>query len=142
MPLPPELQALDLTPHPEGGFFRETHRSAHCTVIDFVLLHGQVSRWHRVHGGEEVWLHHRGAPLDLHLWDEQGPVTCHRLGAGQATAVVPPGVWQAAEPVQRPGAPSYSWVSCVVSPPFQFENFELGTAAHPRQPGLERFEPV
>ena len=34
-----------------------------------MLLAGTFSAWHRVHGAEEVWLHHRGAPVALHLWD-------------------------------------------------------------------------
>lgn len=137
MNLPDDLLALDLTPHPEGGFFRETHRSEACTVIDFVLLADQVSRWHRVHGAEEVWLHHRGAPLALHLLHDDGRHERIRLDADRATAVVPAGCWQAAEPLDG----DWVWVSCVVAPPFTFDRFELGNADGPHVDGLERFGP-
>ncbi len=53
-----------LQPHPEGGWYRELHRSAGqvkrredgrqragLTVIVFLLTEGQRSRWHRVEGG-------------------------------------------------------------------------------------------
>jgi predicted cupin superfamily sugar epimerase len=138
MKLPDHLVSLGLTAHPEGGFFRETHRSPLCTVIDFVLLAGQVSRWHRVLGAEEVWMHHKGAPLDLHLFDG----TAHeriRLGLSRATAVVPADVWQAAEPLVDHSEHDYTWVSCVVTPPFTFDRFELGTRDGPHIHGLERF---
>ena len=36
---------------------------------------------------------------------------------------MPPGAWQAAEPVA--GAHGYVLVGCTVSPPFTFDNFEL-----------------
>lgn len=139
MALPPELEALHLTPHPEGGFYRETHRSEQCTVIDFVLLAGSYSAWHRVHEAEEVWLHHRGQPLVLHLWDGLRHERIV-LGAGQATAVVPAGVWQAAEPIGDDAL--YAWVSCVVAPPFAFERFELATAALELPAALQRLLPA
>jgi hypothetical protein len=139
MHLPDDLRLLGLAPHPEGGFFRETHRSAQCTVIDFVLLSGQVSRWHRVHGAEEVWLHHRGAPLALHLLHADGTHERIRIDEERSTAVVPAGCWQAAEPLVDHSPVDYCWVSCVVSPPFTFDRFELGSARGPHVDGLERF---
>jgi len=141
MQLPAPLRHLGLASHPEGGFFRETHRSEQCTVIDFVLLSGQVSRWHRVHGAEEVWLHHHGAPIALHLLHDDGTHERIRLDVDRSTAVVPPGLWQAAEPLVDHGAFDYSWASCVVTPPFTFERFELGAADGPHVEGLERFGP-
>lgn len=87
MPPPPTLDdlitRLDLRPHPEGGHFRETHRStitiprdalpagypadrAACTCILFLLPTGVRSRWHRVRS-EEIWIHQQGDPLRLRI---------------------------------------------------------------------------
>ena len=50
---------LELKPHAEGGWFRETFRDAeghegraHSTAILFLLKAGEVSRWHRVDADE------------------------------------------------------------------------------------------
>jgi len=135
--LPAALAHLGLAPHPEGGWFRETHRSAHCTVIDFVLLPGEVSAWHRVSHGEEVWMHHRGGSLTLHQW-RPGEAPSHtELGPDCATSVVPQGTWQAAEPTGK----AWVWVSCVVAPPFAFEHFELASASLEVPPPLVHLLP-
>jgi len=118
--LPHDLQHLGLQPHPEGGWYRETHRSAHCTVIDFVLLPGERSALHRVADRDEVWVHHLGGPLRLHLLVD-GVASSVVLDAGRASAVVPPGAWQGAEPLTD----AWVWVSCIVAPPFAFDAFEL-----------------
>ena len=50
------IALLDLKPHPEGGYFRETFRDGagrgHSTAIYFLLKAGEVSRWHRVDAAE------------------------------------------------------------------------------------------
>lgn len=139
----PELaRLLDLEAHPEGGWFKETWRSAvqvappgydgtraSATAIYFVLGAGEVSRWHRVRSAE-LWLWHAGVPLALTLGGAgERPaedVTELLLGpdvaAGQRPqAVVPAGCWQAARPVEDGDV----LVSCVVSPGFEFADFEL-----------------
>lgn len=126
------VEALGLAPHPEGGWYRETWaveteagRRAPATAIHFLLRRGERSRWHRV-DADELWLWHAGAPLLLSIAETgTGPTRKLRLGpdvlAGEAPqVVVPAGWWQAARPV---GA--YGLVSCVVSPGFRFEGFEL-----------------
>ena len=111
---------LDLAPHPEGGFYREVHRSAACTHILFALPPGGRSRLHRVLGAEELWHHYGGGPLELHLADDAGWRTI-RLDADARVAVVPPGAWQAAEAL----GPEPTLVGCTVAPPFRFEAFVL-----------------
>lgn len=117
---------LGLEPHPEGGRYAETWRGAVGpdgravgTAIYFLLAAGERSHWHRVDAAE-VWLHHAGAPLELRIGDERvllGP----DLAAGeQPQAVVPPGAWQAAA-----STGDWTLVSCVVTPGFEFEGFEL-----------------
>src|SRR3954469_23864445 len=72
------IRTLQLQPHPEGGFYRETFRStlqvspdqrpvrSALTTIYFLLAAGGFSAWHRVHS-DEVWHWHEGEPLELLL---------------------------------------------------------------------------
>ncbi|PXX67012.1 hypothetical protein DFR70_103768 [Nocardia tenerifensis] len=125
--------ALDLAPHPEGGWFRETWRSAvefeppgysgaraSATAIYFLLLPGERSAPHTVRS-DELWLWQRGGPLVLDIGGEEvvlGPDVEH----GQVLqAVVPGGVSQAAWPV----GDEYTLVSCIVSPGFDFADFHM-----------------
>ena len=122
------IAKLELRPHPEGGWYRETWRGpevqgrASGTAILFLLRAGERSHWHRV-DADEIWLWHAGAPLMLAMG-----VTAahpHRLGpevlAGDLVqAVVPAGWWQAAW-----STGDWSLVSCTVSPGFQFDGFDL-----------------
>lgn len=126
------IHRLDLAPHPEGGWFRETWRAqgregrrSPGTAILYLLEDGQRSHWHRV-DADELWLWHAGAPLDL--------LTAEAADAHPATttlggdvlhgytpqALVPAGHWQSAE--ARLG---WTLVSCIVVPGFDFAGFEL-----------------
>jgi predicted cupin superfamily sugar epimerase len=139
--IPPLAELLDLAPHPEGGWYRETWRAptsatfdgypgarAAATAIYYLLCPGEESRWHTVRSGE-LWLWHRGGPLALRLGgagDTPGAADEVILGpdvaAGQhPQALVPPGVWQSA----RPAGAEAVLVSCVVAPGFDFADFRL-----------------
>ena len=121
---------LDLAPHPEGGWYRQTWvaegpgRPAG-TCIYFLLKEGERSHWHRV-DATEIWHFYAGAPLVLRLaGTEAGPAERLILGpdlaAGQAPQrIVPTGWWQAAE-----STGGWTLVGCTVSPGFRFEGFEL-----------------
>ena len=130
-------ERLDLQPHPEGGWFRETYRSAHAfeppgydgpraaaTAIYFLLHPGERSRWHVVRS-DELWFWHSGGPLTLTLGGTGfEPTDPHGLTLGpddHSQALVPGGVWQAAEPA---GAEPVL-VSCVVAPGFDYADFRL-----------------
>lgn len=140
------IQTLGLTPHPEGGWFREIFRSAatvmpadgrearHAlTTIYFLLETHQHSRWHRVLS-DEVWIHLEGAPLALWTSDAAlrtppahvrlGPIDVHGT---RPQHTVPAGQWQAARPIATPadGASSYTLVSCTVGPGFDFNDFSF-----------------
>jgi len=146
-PLNPDdvVRRLGLRPHPEGGFYGETFRSplrltlpdgrirSASTAIHYLLPAGAWSTWHRV-ASDEVWHHYDGAALRLYRLglDEV------RLDHDHPQAVVPAGVWQAAEP--DGGA---VLCGCTVSPGFEFEDFELGdpdrlAAEHPASAPLIR----
>ena len=129
------IEELRLSPHPEGGWFRETWRApavegarAAATAIYFLLESHQRSHWHKV-DATEIWLWQAGDPLLLSLSSgDAGPVREVKLGAdviaGDAPQViVQPDEWQAATPL--PGREGYSLVSCIVSPAFEFAGFTL-----------------
>lgn len=122
------IARLGLTPHPEGGWYRQTWAGplregrASGTAILFLLRAGERSHWHRV-DADEIWLFHAGAPLILSVGLAAAREV--RLGpdvlAGDAAqALVPAGHWQAA---RSTGA--WTLVSCTVSPGFDFAGFEL-----------------
>ena len=123
------IATLGLTPHPEGGHYRETWTAptdgrAHATGIYFLLKAGERSHWHRV-DADELWLYHSGAPLTLSISaTDTGPATDHLLTpdltAGAPQILVPTHHWQAA-------ATTGDWtlVSCIVAPGFQFDGFTL-----------------
>ena len=131
------IRGLGLTPHPEGGYYREIFRSPArvqpldgrtdrlaLTTIYFLLVAGQVSRWHRV-ASDEVWHHYEGGPLELLVADAGfGDVSRRRLGPvadkAQPVHVVVAGEWQAARPM---GA--YTLVGCTVGPGFEFSDFQM-----------------
>jgi predicted cupin superfamily sugar epimerase len=138
---PPLAEQLDLAPHPEGGWFRETWRCAAsfspegyggprsaATCIYFLLHPGEESRWHVVRS-DEPWFWHTGGSLRLRLGGDGREPSGGRsvllggdIGAGQQPqARVPGGVWQCAAPTGQ--APVL--VSCVVAPGFDFADFRL-----------------
>lgn len=133
------IDALDLAPHPEGGWYRETWRGgqgpggrAAGTAIYYLLQAGQVSRWHRVDAAE-IWHWYAGSALELSLSPDGIRRQTIRLGPGIADgqrpqAIVPEGCWQAARPLG-----DYSLVGCTVSPGFEFSGFEM--APEGWQPG-------
>jgi len=126
------VRRLDLKPHPEGGFYRETYRDprtdaggrAASTAIYFLLGLGDVSEWHRVDAAE-VWHFHAGAPLVITVSENGHDASAHHLGPdlmrGQRPQfVVPAGWWQTATSL---GA--WTLVGCTVAPGFSFEGFEM-----------------
>lgn len=135
------ISLLDLSPHPEGGWYRQTFRDAvaggdprgHSTAIYFLLKAGEVSAWHRVRDAAEVWHHYAGGPLVLTMYEEDGPVHSVTLGtdlaAGQRPqAVVPADWWQTAASLGQ-----WTLVGCTVAPGFDFSAFELAPVGW--QPG-------
>lgn len=130
------IEALGLTPHPEGGWYRETWAAPAPgggrplgTAIHFLLREGERSHWHRV-DADEIWLWHAGGSLVLSVSEtDAGPARVQTLGpevlASQAPqVVVPAGWWQSGRPVAGSAA-GYALVSCVVFPGFRFDGFDL-----------------
>lgn len=134
------ITRLALSPHPEGGWYREVHRSAEIfqtargprsalTSIYFLLEAKQRSRWHVV-ASDELWHHVGGAPLELVTYSPVTRVVKHAVlgspsDAREPTGIAPAGVWQAARSL---GA--YSLLACDVGPGFDFEDFDFVSALH------------
>jgi len=146
---------LGLEPHPEGGYFRETYRApatlytpsgerSLMTAILFLLVEGSPSGLHRL-TSDELWVHQAGGLLELALLDADRP-TGRRVLLGspekgaESQLAIAAGTWQAAGVIPGGG---WSLVSCIVSPGFDFEDFEMGhrdrlLADFPQAAGLIR----
>lgn len=127
------IRLLDLQPHPEGGYYRETFRDgrqtegrAASTAIYFLLKEGQRSHWHRV-DAVEIWHYYAGAPLALHIADGERRETIllgNALDEHQRPqAIVPANAWQSAETRGE-----WTLIGCTVAPGFEFSGFELAPA--------------
>lgn len=146
------IQALQLQPHPEGGFFSESYRSAQtmalsapgggtqqrnvCTAIYFLLEAGNFSAFHRIQS-DEIWHFYAGQALEVLELLPDGQLCCTRLGSdilrGEIPQyVVPANTWFASR-VAEGG--TFSLVGCTVAPGFDFADFRLAR----RQELLEIF---
>lgn len=136
---PPLAESLDLEAHPEGGWYRRTWTAperaqlsdgrdrAAASAILFHLPPGEASAWHRVRA-DELWIAQVGR-VELELGGT-GPAPSHDapvailgvdVAAGDAPQViVPAGTWQRTRPADADAV-----VTCVVSPEFHFDDFEL-----------------
>jgi predicted cupin superfamily sugar epimerase len=138
------IETLGLIPHPEGGYFAETFRSARhilssahpgprraSTAIYFLLRSDDFSALHRVRS-DEVWHYYAGDALELHLAGADGKWQVTRLGSELANgerpqAVVPADCHQAARPIAGPHG--YVLCGCTVAPGFEFTDFEMPARA-------------
>jgi predicted cupin superfamily sugar epimerase len=147
------IKNLDLQPHPEGGYFRETYRSVEIiskralperfsgdrvfsTCIYYLLDRDQYSAFHAIQQ-DEVWHFYEGSPLTLYILDPNGTYTSVKLGRDPEAreflqAIVGAGSWFAAAVNDTE---SYSLVGCTVAPGFDFADFKLAD----RQQLLELF---
>lgn len=130
------IDALQLVPHPEGGFYREMHRAP--TLVNepngksknayssiYYLLSGDdFSAWHRIQS-DETWFFHLGCDIAIHYFDSQALLKTAQIGLNsmQFQVTIPANTWFAAKPTI---SQSFSLVSCVVGPAFTFTEFEMG----------------
>ncbi|MBN2778504.1 MAG: cupin domain-containing protein [Bacteroidales bacterium] len=134
---------LQLLPHPEGGFYRETYRCGTeipqtilgsnfsgdrnvSTCIYFMLVSGNFSAFHRIKQ-DEIWHFYRGSSLLLYMISPDGKLSTIKIGSDILNdeipqLVVPAGYWFAAEVIAEN---SYSLVGCTVAPGFDFADFDL-----------------
>jgi uncharacterized protein len=138
------IEKLNLAPHPEGGYYRQTYRSdlimarealparftgarSASTAIYFLLEGENFSGFHRLRS-DEIWHFYAGSPLLVHRIGPDGRHSRISLGvdpdAGQTPqALVEAGCWFASHVEDWK---SWALVGCTVAPGFEFEDFELG----------------
>lgn len=135
--VPDWIRALELLPHPEGGWYRETYRSplpvdmggverSAATAIYFLLAGNHFSALHRIKS-DEIWHFYAGSSLAVEGILADGSRQTWRVGLDLAAgdlpqAVVPAGTWFGAELIDKS---AYALVGCTVSPGFDFADFEL-----------------
>ncbi len=133
------IETLELSKHPEGGYYRETYRSkasfrfrkntafsgnrAYATSIFYLLRGGEHSRLHRIKS-DELWFFHTGSPLRVYLFHDVGLMSSFTLDPEKGTlqGMVPANTWFGAA-LESADTGAYALTSCVVSPGFDFSDF-------------------
>jgi uncharacterized protein len=136
------IDRLNLQPHPEGGWYRQTYRAplmlphaavpgftgdrAASTAIYFLLAGDQFSALHRLRS-DEVWHFYAGSGLVVHVIEPGGQYREFLLGGDAASgehfqAVVYAGCWFGSS-LRQPN--TYALVGCTVAPGFDFADFEM-----------------
>jgi hypothetical protein len=131
------IEALSLAPHPEGGFYKEMHRSdsivetlnnsgnkSAYTSIYYLLSGTDFSAWHRIKS-DETWYFHLGCDVLIYFFDANKALQTIQLGMGSKAlqGTIPAHTWFAAKPLSED---AFCLVSCAVAPGFEFDDFELG----------------
>jgi uncharacterized protein len=138
------ITLLSLTPHPEGGYYRETYRSmetipdtvlpnrykrdrTYGTAIYFLLTPDTFSALHRLKT-DEVYHFYLGDPVEMLQLLPDGSGKVIKLGneikSGMHLQVaVSRGMWQGSRLI-RGG--EYALLGATVSPGFEFIDFEKG----------------
>ena len=124
------IRRLNMTQHPEGGWYVESFRDPRVieernasTAIYFLIEKGVPSHFHQIRSAE-LWHFYCGASLIVHELSEQG-YTKHMVGPnwdkGESfQTVIPAFSWFGAETTGE-----YSLVGCTVAPGFSFHDFTL-----------------
>ncbi|OGT44441.1 MAG: hypothetical protein A3F13_04900 [Gammaproteobacteria bacterium RIFCSPHIGHO2_12_FULL_40_19] len=137
------INKYKLQPHPEGGYFSQIYKSADTvkpldcryhneqrsasTSIYYLLEKNDYSAWHRLNS-DELWHFYKGSPLSIYVIDKCGTLSSHLLGDPLITSnanfqvCIKAGNYFAAKNTDKS---SYSFVSCTVSPGFEYTDFEL-----------------
>jgi uncharacterized protein len=146
------IKKLQLSEHPEGGFYKETYRAditvdpheetkkkpqvklsknkprSISSTIYYLLKGKQVSFFHRLNCAEEMWHFYTGSSMTIYLIQETTRKLLElKLGDNSENGemfqvLVKRGSWFGAM-LNDPS--SYSLVGCTVCPAFMFEDFEL-----------------
>ena len=146
------IKALQLSEHPEGGFYRETYRADITTetceevknklqndppnrkgrsiasTIYYLLKGAQVSVFHRMRHADEIWHFYTGSSLTLYLLEKSvGNLSELKLGdepeKGELFQVlIKRDSWFGA---RVNDVSSFALVGCTVFPAFSFADFEL-----------------
>ncbi|MFA6571927.1 MAG: cupin domain-containing protein [Bacteroidota bacterium] len=137
------IEKLNLTTHPEGGFYNEIYRSselvsanalperygeARCfsSSIYFLLKGEQKSKFHRLKT-DEIWHFYEGSVVEIFILNEDGSIIVKILGKNVEKneyfqIVVPRDNWFGARLIDNE---SFALLGCTLAPGFDFKDFEL-----------------
>ncbi|GCD10121.1 cupin domain-containing protein [Clostridium tagluense] len=136
------IDTLNMEAHPEGGFYKNSFCSCEnissnnlktkfegerilWTSIYFLLRDGEISSFHRLKS-DEMWYYHAGSPLTIYMISPNGELTTKQLGLnienGETPQFLVPKNHIFGSAMNSPG---YSLVGCMVSPGFDFKDFEI-----------------
>ena len=131
------IQKLQLQPHPEGGFYKETYRSEQTLVNDegenrnvstsiyYLLENNDKSHFHRIKS-DELWYFHQGQALEIVSIQNQQLVSIilgNDIENGEVPqAMIPANTWFGSHIKSET---EFSLVSCSVAPGFDFADFEM-----------------
>ena len=140
------INELELKPHPEGGYYKETYRSngtigenslpdnmqgyrRYSTSIHYLLKSDQKSAFHRIKS-DEIWHFHSGDPVEIFEINASGELETTVIGLNirekqQLTHVVLANRWFAARPLNSAKKQGFSLMSCNVAPGFDPLDFEM-----------------
>ncbi|MDQ0427516.1 putative cupin superfamily sugar epimerase [Planomicrobium stackebrandtii] len=130
---------LDMAAHPEGGYFKQsfvspekislaTHPAERnlFTSIYFLLRSQDISHFHRLKS-DELWYFHMGNAVMVHILDAEGNYRAEKLGLDLAGGERPQvlvekgSIFGSTVDAEN----TFSLVGCMVSPGFDFADFEL-----------------
>ena len=127
------IKNLEMIPHVEGGYFKESFLSEDnvrenkklWSSIYFLLRTGEVSNFHRLKS-DELWYYHDGEALTIYMITPEGEFITKQLGTdienGEYPQVLVPKGYIFGSAMNKEG---FSLVGCMVSPAFEYEEFEL-----------------
>ena len=127
------IKKLEMLPHVEGGYFKESFLSEDkvrenknlWSSIYFLLRTGEVSNFHRLKS-DELWYYHDGEALTIYMISPDGELITKQLGTnienGETPQVLVPKGYIFGSAMNNEG---FSLVGCMVAPAFEYEDFEL-----------------
>ena len=118
------IKKLQMLPHPEGGYFKESFRNENISLIYYLLKKNEKSHWHRL-TKNEILHFYNGDPLKL-LISKDGKnieeiILNNKINNDQIFHyIVKARTWFSME-----SQGEYSLIGCTVAPPFNYDDFEL-----------------
>ena len=110
-----------MTPHPEGGHFKESYRDKNISLIYYLLKENEKSHWHRLKKNEILHFY-KGDPLVLYLSKDGILVKKIILNNKEQSChyVIKGGTWFSMKSKGK-----YSLIGCAVAPPFDYKDLEI-----------------
>ncbi len=127
------IEKLDMIPHVEGGYFKDSIISKDFFRADkklfssiyFLLKTGEVSHFHRL-TSDEMWYYHDGQALTIYMITPEGELITKQLGLdvekGEVPQILVPKGYIFGSSMNNDG---FALVGCMVAPAFTFDDFEL-----------------